>query len=99
MQRLREQKGVLHLKSLLSPNSTQETRVTEEEPMMDDDVAIADSDFDGVSLSDETPAIRRSPRFVPFFDTLDSVESPAHSPANETDDETPAISAQPISAA
>lgn len=99
MQRLREQKGVLHLKSLLSPNSTQETRVTEEEPMMDDDVAIADSDFDGVSLSDETPAIRRSPRFVPFFDTLDSAESPAHSPANETDDETPAISAQPISAA
>lgn len=67
--------------------------------MMDDDVAIADSDFDGVSLSDETPAIRRSPRFVPFFDTLDSAESPAHSPANETDDETPAISAQPISAA
>lgn len=66
---------------------------------MDDDVAIADSDFDGVSLSDETPAIRRSPRFVPFFDTLDSAESPAHSPANETDDETPAISAQPISAA
>ena len=99
MQRLREQKGVLHLKSLLSPVSGQESHVAEEETVMEDDVAIADADFDVSSLSDETPAIRRSPRFVPFFDTLDSVESPAHSAVNETDDETPAISTQPISAA
>ena len=88
MQRHREQKGVLHLKSLLPSTSQQETRGVEEDGMMEDDAM--DADFDVSPFGEETPAIRQSPRFVPFFDTLDAAESPA---IHDTDDETPTISA------